>query len=298
MKIVKIFCQVDDFWKQFQAVWEKSLIEEGIVKRHRTCRLSMSEIMTIVIMFHFSRYRCFKDYYEKLVMKGYRKYFPSLVSYNRFTELMQSCALPLAVFMTSQRLSTTQGIAFVDSTKLEVCENPRIAQHIVFANIAQRGKTSMGWFYGFKLHLVINHVGEILSFCITTGNTDDRNPAVIDQLTKGLWGKLYGDKGYMSEPLRVKLREKGIELVTKIKSNMRNKLLPLLDKLMLRKRALIESVYDFLKNTCQIHHTRHRSKNNWFVNLIAGLVAYSFLPKKPTLKFTPAPEFENALLLI
>jgi hypothetical protein len=211
---------------------------------------------------------------------------------------MQSCAVPLAIFMTSQRLSQTQGVAFVDSTKLEVCENPRIAQHIVFANIAQRGKTSIGWFYGFKLHIVINHSGEILSFCITTGNTDDRNPAVIDQLTKGLWGKLYGDKGYISEPLRVKLQEKGIELVTKIKSNMKNKLLPLLDKLMLRKRALIESVYDFLKNTCQIHHTRHRSKNNWFVNLISGLVAYSFLPKKPALKFTAAPEFDNALILI
>jgi hypothetical protein len=281
MKIIKIFCQVDDFWKQFQVIREKSLLEESIVKRHRTCRLSMSEVMTILIMFHFSRYRCFKDYYEQLVMKGYKKYFPSLLSYNRFTELMQACALPLAIFMTSQRLSKTQGIAFIDSTKLEVCENPRIAQHLVFADIAQRGKTSMGWFYGLKLHLVINHLGDILFFCITSGNTDDRNPALIDKLTKGLWGKLYGDKGYISEALRVKLREQGIELVTKIKSNMKNKLLPLLDKLMLRKRALIESVYDFLKNTCQIHHTRHRSKNNWFVNLVSGLVAYSFLPKSP-----------------
>ena len=296
--MVKIFCQVDDFWKQFQVVWQQSLLEEGLVKRHKACTLSMSEIMTIVIMFHFSRYRCFKDYYERLVMKGYRKYFPSLVSYNRFTELMQSCAVPLGVFMTSQRLSQTQGIAFVDSTKLEVCENTRIAQHLVFADIAQRSKTSTGWFYGFKLHLVINHIGEILSFCITTGNTDDRNAAVIDQLTKGLWGKLYGDRGYISEPLRVKLKEKGIDLVTKIKSNMKNKLMPLLDKLMLRKRALIESVYDFLKNTCQIHHTRHRCKNNWFVNLVSGLVAYSYLPKKPALKFSLTPDFEQSLLLV
>jgi hypothetical protein len=141
MKIIKIFCQVDDFWKQFQVLWEKSLLEEGIVKRHKVCRLSMSEVMTIIIMFHFSRYRCFKDYYEKLVMKAYKQYFPTLVSYNRFTELMQSCALPLAIFMTSQRVGKTQGVAFVDSTKLEVCKNPRIAQHLVFADIAQRGKT-------------------------------------------------------------------------------------------------------------------------------------------------------------
>jgi hypothetical protein len=293
-----IFCQVDDFWKQFQDVWEKSLVEEGLIKKHRSCKLSMSEVMTIVILFHFSRYRCFKDYYEQLVMKGYKKYFPSLVSYNRFTELMQTCAVPLAIFMVSQRAGKTQGIAFIDSTKLEVCENPRIGQHIVFANVAKRGKTSVGWFYGFKLHLVINHLGEILSFCITAGNTDDRHPGVINQLTKGLWGKLYGDRGYISEPLRVKLQEKGIELVTKIKSNMKNKLLPLLDKVMLRKRALIESVYDFLKNTCQIHHTRHRSKNNWFVNLVSGLVAYSYLPKKPALKFADAYEFNKTLLLV
>jgi hypothetical protein len=298
MKIVRIFCQVDDFWKQFQVVWQKSLLEAGIVKRNRSYRLSMSEVMTIVILFHFSRYRCFKDYYEKLVMKGYKKYFPALVSYNRFTELMQTCALPLAIFMTSQRAATTQGIAFVDSTKLEVCENSRIAQHLVFADIARRGKTSTGWFYGFKLHLVINHLGEILSFCLTTGNTDDRNPGVINQLTKGLWGKLYADRGYISEPLRVKLREKGIDLITKIKSKMKNKLLPLLDKLMLRKRALIESVYDFLKNTCQIHHTRHRSKNNWFVNLVSGMVAYSFLPKKPTLKFASDIDYQQSLVLI
>jgi hypothetical protein len=179
MKMIKIFCQVDDFWKQFQVVWEKSLLEAGMLKRHKACKLSMSEVMTIVIIFHVSSYRCFKDYYEQLVMKGYRKHFPTLVSYNRFTELMQSCGLPLAIFMTNQRVGKTQGIAFADSTKLEVCENPRIAQHLVFADIAQRGKPSMGWFYGFKLYLVINHLGEILSFCITTGNTDDRNPALI-----------------------------------------------------------------------------------------------------------------------
>src|SRR3712207_194421 len=103
--------------------------------------------------------------------------------------------------MTSQRLSKREAIAFIDAAKLEIGENPAIAQQLVFSDIAQRGKTSRAWFYGFKLHLVINHLGEMLSFCITTGNTDDRNPSVIDQLTKGLWGKLYGDKGYLSEPL-------------------------------------------------------------------------------------------------
>jgi hypothetical protein len=130
---------------------------------------------------------------------------------------------------------------------------------------------------------VVNHAGEILSFCLTPGNIDDRKP--VEHLTKGLWGKLFGDKGYISRNLQEKLKQKGVELITKPRSNMKQKLLSLFDKLMLRKRALIESVNDFLKNTCQIEHTRHRSKNNWLVNLISGLVAYSFLPNKPKLKF-------------
>jgi transposase len=196
---------------------------------------------------------------------------------------MQSCTVPLALFIRKQRLAQTKGVAFIDSTALAVCQNPRIHQHQVFANTAQRGKTSMGWFFGYKLHLVVNHQGEIISFCLTPGNTDDRKP--VEQLIKGMWGKLFGDKGYISQSLQDKLKQKGIELVTKLRSNMKGQLLSAFEQLMLRKRALIESVNDFLKNTCQIQHTRHRCKANWLVNLLAGLVAYSFLPNKLNLKF-------------
>jgi hypothetical protein len=284
MKTIKIFCEVHDFWKQFQVEWEKILLTESRPKRRKACRLCMSEVMTIVILFHFSRYRTFKDYYQQQVMRSYAHYFPHLVSYNRFVELMQACSVPLALFMRRQRLEQTKGVAFIDSTALAVCANTRIAQHQVFAGGAQRGKTSTGWFFGFKLHLVINHQGEIISFCLTTGNTDDRKP--VELLTKNLWGRLFADKGYISQSLKERLKDKGVELITKLRKNMKQQLLPLFDQLMLRKRALIESVNDFLKNTCQIQHTRHRSKNNWLVNLISGLVAYSFLPKKPELKFS------------
>jgi transposase len=284
MKIIKIFCEVHDFWKQFQAEWEKILLAESSRKRSKACRLCMSEVMTIVILFHFSRYPTFKDYYQQQVITRYRHYFPHLVSYNRFVELMQACSVPLALFMRRQRLEQTKGVAFIDSTALAVCANSRIHQHQVFAGGAQRGKTSTGWFFGFKLHLVINHQGEIISFCLTPGNTDDRKP--VEQLTKNLWGRLFADKGYISQSLKERLKDKGVELITKLRKNMKQQLLPLFDQLMLRKRALIESVNDFLKNTCQIQHTRHRSKNNWLVNLISGLVAYSFLPKKPELKFS------------
>jgi hypothetical protein len=283
MKIIKIFCEVHDFWKQFQVEWEKILLGSGR-KRRKACRLCLSEVMTIVILFHLSRYRTFKDYYQKQVLTRYRHYFPHLVSYNRFVELMQACSVPLALFMSRQRSAQSKGVAFIDSTALAVCENTRIHQHQVFASKAQRGKTSTGWFFGFKLHLVINHQGEIISFCLTTGNTDDRKP--VEVLTKKLWGRLFADKGYISQSLKERLKDKGVDLITKLRKNMKQQLLPLFDQLMLRKRALIESVNDFLKNTCQIQHTRHRSKNNWLVNLISGLAAYSFLPKKPQLKFS------------
>jgi hypothetical protein len=283
MKTIKIFCQVHDFWREFQVEWEKVLIQNNRRQRRSACSLCMSEMMTIVILFHFSRYRTFKDYYQKQVLTSYRHYFPGLVSYNRFVELMQACCVPLSLFLSRQRAGQTKGVAFIDATALAVGENPRIAQHQVFADTAKRGKTTTGWFFGFKLHLVVNHVGEILSFCLTPGNVDDRKP--VEHLTKDLWGRLFGDKGYISQNLQEKLKQRDIELITKPRSNMKQKLLDGFDKLMLRKRALIESVNDFLKNTCQIEHTRHRSKSNWLVNLISGLVAYSFLPKKPHLKF-------------
>jgi hypothetical protein len=282
MKTISIFCQVHDFWREFQAHWEKVLLQNNRRQRRRPSSLCMSEVMSIVILFHFSRYRTFKDFYQKQVVKHYRHYFPGVVSYNRFIELMQGCCVPLSLFLR-QRAAQSQGIAFIDSTALAVCKNPRISQHRVFAHTANRGKTSTSWFFGFKLHLVVNHAGEIISFCLTPGNIDDRK--TVDQLTKGLQGKLFGDKGYISQHLQEKLMHQGVELITKPRSNMKQKALNYFDKLMLRKRALIESVNDFLKNTCQIEHTRHRSKSNWLVNLLSGLIAYSFLPSKPHLKF-------------
>lgn len=206
MKIIKIFCQVHDFWKEFQGELEKVLLSTR--RRQRVSSLCMSEVMTIVILFHFSRYRAFKDYYHQQVLKRYRPYLPHLVSYNCFVELMQGCIVPLDLFMKRQRLTQTKGIAFIDFTALPVCENPRIVQQQVFAGSAQRGKTSTGWFFGFKLHLVINHQGEIISFCFISGNTDDRKP--VEQLTKGMWGKLFGGKGYISQSLQEKLKQKEV----------------------------------------------------------------------------------------
>ena len=172
----------------------------------------------------------------------------------------------------------------MDSTTGVVCHNRRIHSHKVFKQIARRGKTSMGWFFGFKLHLVVNDRGEWLAFRITPGNVDNRQP--VPDLTQGLTGKLIGDRGDISQCLFDELWERGLHLITKIRKNMHNKLMPLMNKLLLRKRAIIESINDQLKNIQQIEHTRHRRVINAMVNVLAALVADTYQPTKPSLNFT------------
>jgi Transposase DDE domain len=185
------------------------------------------------------------------------------------------------VLLLSTRKGRRTGIAFIDSTPLAVCDNHRITTHKVFEGIARRGKTSMGWFVGFKLHLIVNDEGELLAFRLTPGNVDDRQPVV--KLTAGLGGQLFRDQGDISQALHDVLLSQGLELLTKMRRNMKNRLMRLWDKLLLRKRALLETINDQLKNISQIEHTRHRSVTGFMVNLIAGLVAYSYRPKKPSL---------------
>jgi hypothetical protein len=212
-----------------------------------------------------------------------KEYFPKRLSYNRFVEVMQSAIVPLTVYQITKGLGKCSGISFIDSTSIAVCKNKRIRRNKVFDGIAKTSKTTIGWFHGFKLHITINDEGEILSFCITPGNVDDRDERVIANLTKELFGKLFGDKGYISQKLFEKLWDDNIQLITGIKKNMKNRLMDMCDKILLRKRSIIETINDFLKNICQIEHTRHRSPVNFMVNLMAGLVAYSFLPTKPSL---------------
>ena len=172
------------------------------------------------------------------------------------------------------------GVAFIDSTPLSVCHNRRIGRHRVFAEVARRGKSSMGWFDGFKLHLIVNDQGELLAIQLTPGNTDDRKP--VPQMTKKLWGKLVGDRGYLSQVLFEQLFAQGLQLITPIRKNMQNRLVVLEDKLLTRKRFVIGTIVDQLKNISQIEHTRHRSTTNFIVTLIAGLIAYTRQAKKPT----------------
>lgn len=284
MSLLELFCAVDDFCQDFLPFWEKAQITAGIKTRKRRTQLTMSEIMTIVIHFHQSHYRDFKSYYTQHVMKNLKSEFPGLPSYNRFIQLMPRSAVPLMFYLHSCKGKCT-GISFVDSTPLVVCHNRRIKRHKVFDGLAERGKTSMGWFFGFKLHLVINDRGEILACHLTPGNVGDRTPVPL--MSKDLFGKLIADKGYISQDLFEQLFAQGVHLITGIRKNMKNRLMPLQDKLLLRKRSIIETINDQLKNISQIEHTRHRSFYNFMVNLLAGLVAYCHQSKKPSLNLDP-----------
>jgi len=280
MSLLELFCDVDDFMQTFLPFWHQKLLASGSIKRLRKTQLSESEIMTIVIAFHQSHYRDFKAYYQKHVQQYLKAEFPKLVSYNRFVELMPRVLIPLLFYLNEKKGECT-GISFVDSTPIKVCHNRRIARHKVFSGLAERGKTTMGWFYGFKLHLVVNERGELLALRLTPGNVDDRQP--VPALSKGLFGKMFGDKGYISQALFEELFEQGLQLVTGIRKNMKNRLMKLFDKITLRGRSIIETINDQLKNISQIEHSRHRSVVNFFVNLLSGLIAYCLQPKKPSL---------------
>ena len=281
-KITEIFYLIDEFCIEFDKSVGKHLL---VNKPRRTPRMSPSEVITIMVMFHSGGFRNMKHFYLHYVKVHMHHLFPDTVSYNRFAELMQSATLPMTIFLKTCCLGDGTGISFIDSTPVRVCKNKRIKRNRVFKGIAQVGKSTMGCFFGFKLHLVINDKGELLNFVITQGNVDDREPLKNKNFVDQLRGKLYADKGYISKALTELLFMDGLHLITNIRNNMKNTLMELKDKIMLRKRSVIETVNDELKNMCQIEHSSHRSFGNFITNLISGLIAYTFFPKKPGIKY-------------
>jgi hypothetical protein len=275
LSLLDLFCEIDDFCQEFLPELRKYQVTSSR-SRQRKRSLCQSEIITILIAFQLSHYREFKNFYLTLQKKD----FPGLVSYNRFIEYIPSVLIIMIAYV-NRRNGKCTGVSFVDSTKLVVCHNKRIHNHKVFKDQAKRGKTSTGWFFGFKLHLVFNDEGEIISLAITKGNVDDRVP--VPAMFQKVFGKVYGDKGYVSQELFELLFADGIELITKSKKGMKPRLMRYVDQILLRKRAIAETIIDQLKNICQVEHTRHRAASGFLWNLLSALIAYSFLPKKPSL---------------
>jgi hypothetical protein len=257
-KVTELFCIIDEFCKHFDAENAGNLLEDnsGTKRGRRQASLSDSEIMTILLYFHFGTFRNFKHYYLFFIKGTMKSYFPKAVSYNRFVELESRVFFQLMFFLNLGAFGRCTGITFVDSTMIPVCHNLRRYANKVFKGIATDGKGTMGWCHGFKLHLACNDRGEIIAFVLTGANVSDKDPNVFKVLAKRLYGKLFADKGYISQKL-------------------------FYDRMMLRKRYIIETINDMLKNTAQIVHLRHRSVNNFVMNLISALGAYCFFDNKP-----------------
>lgn len=280
--LTTIFYHVDNFCNE---ILQNNQSQQLPIKKKASGpnrKMHESEIITICLYFHYSGFRNFKTYYLWHIQGTLKSAFPRSVSYNRFTELIQENLMLLALIAYASNAASA-GINFIDSTAISVCHNARISGHKVFKKLAKRGKTTTGWFFGFKLHIVINHLGQIIAFTITPGNVDDRNKHVIDMLTKNLFGKLVGDRGYLSAELFEALWERGIKLITRIRQNMKNKLMDMEDKFLLKSRGMIESVNNLLKNALQLEHTRHRSEAGFFANIFSTIAAYSFYENKPSL---------------
>ena len=280
--ITALCCCLDDFCKVF-GDWEAHRLIPSPTRRRRPGKLSRSEMLFIVVLFHLSPFKHFKAFYRYGIGQQHRACFGDLPHYDRFVSLMPRLFAPLMVPLHSVSGEET-GVYFADSTKLAVCHNRRIHRHRVFDGLAARGKTSMGWFYGLKLHFVIHHKGQIMALKITPGNTADST--VLDKMSRHLAGKLYADKGYIGRELFHKLWRRGLHLITSIRRNMRNYLMPLADKVMLRKRFVIETVLDTLKSEMGLEHSRHRSVINAMVHVLSCLVAYAFRPGKPSISLT------------
>lgn len=284
MDFTALYCNVDDFVKNYEKISlppKISYLSNKARYAKRKYKLSYSEVMTICIAYHQSGYKNFKTFYLNYLMKYHHYLFPNLVSYNRFIELMKEITELLSLYLAS-RFEKATGISYIDSTPIQVCKPKRMSRNKVFKGVAKKGKSTIGWFFGFKVHIIINECGGLLAVKFTQANVDDRNPVL--GMVKNIFGKLYGDKGYISKKLTEQLVKSGVNLITGIKKNMKNKLYTLMDKILLRKRSIIETVNDQLKNISDIEHSRHRSQNNFVVNLLSGLIAYTYQAKKPKIR--------------
>jgi hypothetical protein len=188
--ITELFVCLDDFCKIYnEALQSKAMPGSGRAYKTRVPGLAISEIMSILLLFQRSSCTSFKPFYW-LFRPLYKQDFPKLCHYNRFVQLIPRVLAPLSLFFNFlSSKSEKTGWYFIDSTQIPVCHNKRIKRNKVFADFAAIGKSTMGWFFGFKLHIVIHHKGEMMAARLTPGNTDDRKP--MPELVKALKGLIF-----------------------------------------------------------------------------------------------------------
>ena len=268
---IALFCCLHVFAKLL-ADWEHHhLIPSPCqCQRRRAGRLSLGEMLFIMVLFHISAYQDCKHFWFYGLSQEYGDCFGDLPSCSRFVSLQPGLLLPFVLLLHSFPGEKT-GICFAHSTNLAACHNARISRNRFCQGMARRRRTAMGWFFGGKLHLLIHRKGQIMAFRMTAGSRDDRNP--LEAMTAALQGKIFADKGYLSQTLLERLWQRGLHLVTSMRRNMKNDLLPLLDNVLLRKRFMIETLFDKRKSSMGLEHTRHRSPVNTLVHILSCLAA-------------------------
>lgn len=278
-QLVSIFCEIDDFCKELDKNISESLLSAPVKgNRGPNCSVSISEIMTVQILFQMVGYRNFKTFYTGFLTQYWSHYFPTLPGYVRFVELMPRSIFPLTLF-TQLNCGKKTGIYYIDSSCLPVCHLKRSRRHKTFDTVAQYGKTSVGWFFGLKIHLVVNHNGELIAFKITQGNRHDNTAG--QSLLASLRGLAFGDKGYIGKKLFEVLFEGGLKLITRKRKNMKEPLnISAYEQQLLNQRGIIETIFNCLKHKYHIWHTRHRSVINAMAHLMAALAAYTIEPLK------------------
>lgn len=286
--LTEIFCMFDDFNNELRIHLDSSALTDGDGSKPRGPKsgLCNSEIMTIMVLYHRSGFKHLKTFYEGVVLKTLIKDFPGAPCYARFIAMMKRVWAPMTIFLHSI-MGRKTGTYYIDSTKLCVCDNRRIKRHKVFAGLAERGKTSTGWFFGFKLHLVFNDLREIVAFRVTPGNVDDRKP--VPELTKNLFGKIFGDKGYIGKNLAEALLRHSLVFITRVRSNMKSPSLSFLEQHLLNKRNIVETIIGHIKEYSSLRFSMHRSPTNAFTHLMAALISYQINPlqSKPDAIFLP-----------
>lgn len=288
-RIVETFCEFDDFCQLVRPLWEATLLTHGQAGQRKhgpQGGLAESEIMTLLVLYHSSHFKDFKAFYNGIVLDILRPYFPGAPCYDRFLTLTQR-VWALLVFFLISRMGAKTDIYYLDSTPLAVCHNRRIGRHKVFAGLAARGKTSIGWFFGFKLHLVFNHQREIVALKLTPGNVSDTRP--VPELTKDLIGKLFGDKGYIGKQLAQELLRRGLALMTPVRRNMKSLPVSFFDKALLNGRNIAETIIGHIKEFSSLRLPKHRSVANAFTHITATIIAYQInpLPPQPIRAFVP-----------
>lgn len=269
--ITELFCVIDDFFLKFEATYWQFLKQSHRISRVRAAHLSLSEITFIAIWYKCSHFTNFKAFFTWL-NQDKSSLFNSLPCYQRMIHLINTHQLALHALHVALMKGQRSQYLWIDSTTLPVCKNQRIQRHKSLAKIATRGKSSIGWFYGCKLHVVMNQFGEIAGSALSNGHVADVK--VVEQLVNGLNGKLYGDRGYISQELKSRLQVQGVDLITYHRKNMQSIQLCASDEYHLRQRNKIETLFSLLKGQYNLVTSKARSVHGFLSGIYASLCAY------------------------